>query len=615
MAKKPQTKKGQANPGARAPSARGGPVRLPGRLRVFLLGALVVLAATLPYAPSIRYEFVWDDLHVIGPHLDVRGPGDIARIWALPFDEFLKNETTERTYYRPTTLLSLAWDRTTSGENPAGFHRTNVVLHAIVCLFLWLFAWEVSGRPAAAAAGTVLYAFHPTHPESVSFVSGRTDLLAAAFLFAALWAAARFGPTIRSPWRKLLPAALILAPGLFAKEVAFLALPLLPLTLWIRDRRIARGDLLRALVPLAAVALLYIAARASVLGFAPFRAAPTVEGDAAQFLTSVAAVARYLPLLLAPLHLSARHEIVETRSPDLVFVAGLVALVAIGAGLWIAARRRSPWILPLGLFAATLLPICYVPSHSGAIVAERFLFVPSAAIAIAVGLLPGALAARRPGGGAGGAAPSESPADAGAAFLLAAGVAAACFLALLEPRVAIWKNEGTLFGSMLRDSPESPRVHAMLGEYSYKTRDFGRSIQHYKRAMALDPASATEVLLNLGAAEDESGQVDSAFAHIRLLNRAAPDYGPGWYALGNLYSRVDRPDSAAAAYREAVRWMPTFPEAQNNLGAVLERMGRVPEAVEHYRRALAIRPGFREAENNLRRLAAEGRIPATDAPR
>src|SRR5512147_224213 len=134
MAKKPQTKKGQANPGARAASPRGapaqdGPARLPGRLRALLLGALVVLAATLPYAPSIRYEFVWDDLHVIGAHLDVRGAGDIARIWALPFDEFLKNETTERTYYRPTTLLSLAWDRATSGENPAGFHRTNVLLH------------------------------------------------------------------------------------------------------------------------------------------------------------------------------------------------------------------------------------------------------------------------------------------------------------------------------------------------------------------------------------------------------------------------------------------------------------------------------------------------------
>ena len=600
MVKRPQTKKGQANPAAGAHS-RGRDGGKPRTVPLLLLGILVVLA-TVPYAPSARYEFVWDDLHVVGPHLDLKSPRDVARIWGLPFDEFLKNETTERTYYRPVTLLSLAVDRAKWDDNPMGFHRSNLLYNALACLFLWLFAMELTGRPAAAAAGTVLFALHPTHPESVCFVSGRTDLLAGAFLFAALWAAARFGPTIRSRWLQLLPAALLLLPGLFAKEVAFLALPLVPLALWIRDRRMTLPDLLRASVPVAAAALVYVCARAAVLGFEPLRAAPMVEGTTAQILTSVAAVARYLALLLAPLHLSARHQIVETRTPDLVFLAGLLILIAIGAGLWVAARRRSPWLLPLGLFAATLLPICYVRSHSGAIVAERFLFVPGGALAIAVALLPGVLTPRRRA--------DLAPADAGPGFLLGAGAAAACLLFLLLPRVAIWKNEGTLFGSMLRDSPESPRVHIMLGEYNYRAREFGRSIEHYKRAMALDPASATEVLLNLGAAEDESGQADSAFAHIRLLNRAAPEYGPGWYALGNLYSRAERLDSAAVAYREAIRLMPTFAQAENNLGAVLERMGRIPEASSHYRRAVSLPGGSREAENNLRRLAAESQSPA-----
>src|SRR5580765_4372222 len=127
MAKKPQTKKSQANPGARADGARRDAGVPAGRLRPILLGAIVLLVAILPYAPSTGYEFVWDDLHLIGPHLDVRGVGDVVRIWNLPFDEFLKNETPEHTYYRPATLLSLALDRAASGENPRGFHRTNVL--------------------------------------------------------------------------------------------------------------------------------------------------------------------------------------------------------------------------------------------------------------------------------------------------------------------------------------------------------------------------------------------------------------------------------------------------------------------------------------------------------
>ena len=107
------------------------------------------------------------------------------------------------------------------------------------------------------------------------------------------------------------------------------------------------------------------------------------------------------------------------------------------------------------------------------------------------------------------------------------------------------------------------------------------------------------------------GQSDSAFAHIRLLNRLEPNYAPGLYALGNLYVRIDQPDSAAAAYRASLERMPRFPQAENNLGAVLERQGRFDEALEHYRRALDVDPAYKEARNNLTRLGGAGGAPVT----
>jgi tetratricopeptide (TPR) repeat protein len=195
--------------------------------------------------------------------------------------------------------------------------------------------------------------------------------------------------------------------------------------------------------------------------------------------------------------------------------------------------------------------------------------------------------------------------------LLGAGVAAAIWLtALLWPRVAVWKNEGTLFGSMLRDSPESPHVHAIVGGWYYKQRDLERSAFHYRRAIRYAPERTGELLLNLGAAEDEMGQHDSAYVHIRSLLALRPDFAPAWYALGNLYVRFDRPDSAIAAYREALRLMPDLAQAENNMGAVHEREGRFEEALAAYRRALAVLPGYREATNNLRRLSAEMGLPS-----
>lgn len=558
--------------------------------------------ALIPYWSSLGFDFVWDDPYVIGPHLDVRGPGDLVRIWRTPFDVLLKDEAMTRTYFRPVSLLSFALDRALGGDDPRGYHAQSLFWHAAATLFLWLLAWEISGRPLAAAAGTVIFALHPTHPENVAFVSGRTDLLAGAFLFASLWAAARFGPRIRSPWLRLLPAALLLAPGIFAKEVALFGAPLLPIALWLRDRRLGPGAVARASAAPLAVALLYLAARVSVLGPTPLPSIAPVQGAMPQIWTSVALVARYLALLFVPVELSARHEIPPATSPDLLVAAGLFALAAIAAGIVAATRRRSPWLLPLALFAATLLPLCWVRILAGALLAERFLYIPSGAIALAVALLSGALAARREGRRAKDALPSGGDAPSG--LLIGAVLVGAWFLTLLLPRVAIWRDEGTLYAAMLRDTPGSPHVHGMAGGYFHRRGDLARAAEHYRRAHELYPASV-EMLLNLVAVEDEAGRLDSAFVHARKLVASYPRYAPAWYALGNLYARGDRPDSARLAYQEALRLQPDLAQAENNLGAVLERMGRYDEALAHYRRAGEILPGFPEAARNLARLTAQ----------
>ncbi len=581
MRRRPQAKKTQGAPGTEAATARTS------AWPTLVMAALVLAAALGPNLSSVGFGFVWDDTLIIGPKLDVTDWDSLVRLWNTPFDTFLNDEAPAR-YFRPAVLLSLAFDRSTSGENPRGYHVQNLIWYALCCLFVWLLAWEISGAPLAATAGAVLFALHPAHPESVCFISGRTDLMAGAFLFAALWAAARFGRTIGSPWLKLAPAAALLLPGLYAKEVVLLGAPLLPLALWLRDRRIGAAALARATVPVAAAVAIFLGCRLLVVGSNPVPTLSPVEGTVTQLLTSVAVLARYLPILFLAAGLSARHEIVETHQPDAVFAAGLVALLAIVAGGVLLARRRSIWLLPLALFAATLLPLCYVRMLSGALTAERFLFVPSAAIALAVALLPSSLTSRR---------------DAGPLFLAVAAAAAVWQLTVLLPRVAVWRDEGTLYSSMLRDSPESPHVHAILGGFYYRNRELERAAFHYRRAHQLYPESG-ELLLNLGAAEDEMGATDSAFVHIRELNALDPNYAPGWYALGNLYVRVDDPDSARIAYERSLALMPQFAQAENNLGAVLERLGRLDEAMSHYRRAAEILPGYADAANNIQRLSA-----------
>src|SRR6185295_15491337 len=139
MSARPQAKNAQGNP-ARADASAKVPFWLG-----LLLGVTVLVAALAPYWKSLDYEFAWDDPYVIGPHLDVKGWPDAAKLWNTPFDLLLKDEGFQRTYFRPATLFSLALDRATSGESPRGFHAQNLFWYAAGCLFLWLLAWEISG--------------------------------------------------------------------------------------------------------------------------------------------------------------------------------------------------------------------------------------------------------------------------------------------------------------------------------------------------------------------------------------------------------------------------------------------------------------------------------------
>jgi len=546
-----------------------------------VLLSLVLLAALLPNLRSLRYDFVWDDEDIITSKLDVRGPADLARIAGTPFDSFLGESMRQPNYFRPATLLSLVADRALAGNDPGPYHRTNLLLYVSACLFLWLFLLELSGSAAAATAGGLVYAVHPTHPESVCFISGRTDLLAGLFVFASLWLALSRGPRIRNPWLKLLPASGALLIALFSKEVALFASPAIVLALWLRERPLGAGALARAAAPILIADAIYFACRTAVIGLHGGPAVFAVQGTGPQFLTSFAVLARYLPLLFAPIALAARYEVPPLREPNLAFAIGFAAALLLAGGLLVALRRRSKWALPLALLALTLGPLCWVRLIAGALMADRFLFIPSAALAIAVALLPGTTA------------------------WFAAGIATPFFLVLLLPRVAVWENDRTLYTSMVRDAPESPHAHAILGGYYYRQHDLPRAIEHQRRAFELFPAY-TETLLDLSAAEDEMGQSDSAFAHVRLLLRLRPTYAPAWYALGNYFVRVDRPDSAASAYAESIRLDPKFPPAENNFGVVLERLGRREEAIAHYRRAMAIDSGYVDAANNLGRLGAAG---------
>lgn len=141
--------------------------------------ALVVGAlAALPFLPALQAEFVtWDDDKNFLTNPDFRGLALAQLRWMWT--------TTLLGHYVPLTWMTLGLDYVVWGMNPAGYHFTNLLLHASNAVVVYFLARSLlgtarAGYPSArietaAAFAALVFAVHPLRVESVAWVTERRD--------------------------------------------------------------------------------------------------------------------------------------------------------------------------------------------------------------------------------------------------------------------------------------------------------------------------------------------------------------------------------------------------------------------------------------------------------
>lgn len=276
-------------------------------------------------------------------------------------------------YFRPLTALSFRAELLVWGTHPFFFHLTNLALAAVCAALLVIVLRRLTGDAALAAGAGALFALHPYHVENVWWVAGRADLLAGVFLLSAMiaydsWRSAR----------RALPVATILLfeAALLSKEAA-ISFPVLLIFLGFArpERRLERSELMKGILPLLALALLHgLVVRRLFLGETAF--AP-LEGTAVHWTGNLFA---FVAGSLLPLHT----EFLEGRP----FLYG--SLVLGGFALMLSWAFRNERRIAWPVFASSLaFLILLAPSLLS--FQERYLYLPSAALAVGLVLLGRAL--------------------------------------------------------------------------------------------------------------------------------------------------------------------------------------------------------------------------------
>ncbi len=504
--------------------------------------------------------------------------------------------------WHPLTWLSLMLDAQLFGPGPAGPHFTNVLLHAINAVLLFLLFRRMTGALWCSAFVAALFAIHPLRVESVAWVSERKDILSGFFFLLTLGAYALYveKSTIRDSKSKIFYALSLLAfaCGLMSKPM----LVTLPFVLLLLDywplKRFSPSifkhlcvEKMPFFVLSASSCVVTIIAQQQAIK--PMILLPlTVRLENALMSYFI-----YLKQMFWPVDLAAFY-------PDQLYlpvwqILGASSLLLFIALLAILIARRFPYFLTGWLwYLGMLVPVIGLIQVGSQSHADRYTYLPQIGLYVAIVWAVRDL--------------TISWRYRLQILVTLASVIIGVLMVYTRKQVSYWRNDMVLWEHAIASTSRNYVAHNNLGYDMTHQGRTAEALEHYQLALKYSP-NFPEANGNLGVVYSKMGRLDEAARCFRRVIELNPNLAPAYNNLGNILVRQGRMDEAVEQYQKALKLNPDRTgiciEIHNNLGSLFAKQGRNDEAIEQFQKALEVDPDNAEVQNNLANvLTTQGRV-------
>ncbi len=551
-------------------------------------GPLLALVTFLIYSGALTNGFFLDDVPFILQNPFILNPHLWQRIFTGSIWAFVGAQTN---YYRPLQFSSYWLVYRLAGADPAAFHLFQLVLYAATVWLVYRLGRELLQNELAAFAGALLWALHPLHVEAVAWIAALPEV---GFTFFYVLAFLLFQRAEKNPGGGLAGhglAALAYFPALFFKEMA-VSFPLLIVAygFFLGGVAAPRGWLERAVrwapyfVAVGACAVVRRVALGQWIGAKQLGRVSMSDVGA-----GVALLGQHTRLFFWPASLSFFRTFdlgASLRSPW-----PWLALAGVVVAFWF--RKREPMFAFLAAWwVITLLPSLDIPQLSIPLLADRFSYLPSQGLCLAIAyallvILPRRLSGSRYIG-----------------FVLAAIAMMSVLWALKTVRtIPHWRDNQSMLTHELAQSPNAALLHfnrAVVLQYQYG--DLDGAVREYEIALRMNRARSIpqagldfQYYLGLGQILYQKGRTEEAVSYFEKAVRASTENSRAYDALGSIYFPRRDYVKAADYFEQAIGSNPYDLGARFYLAMCWMKLRKYHEAAEQFRAARTIDPTYWQA--------------------
>lgn len=597
---------------------------------------LLIALSYICFVNTFRLPFIdYDDEGGIrrNPHVQGLSSKNLRHIFSLP-------QTGDwRRAYLPVRDLSLAadyslwrWRSRKDRRVEWQLHTTNVVLHILNVLLLYQILLRFRFDPNLAILAAAIFACHPIHVESVTWISGRKDVLSGFFFFSAIlayiWSSRQKEDVAQGNQLATLllytlatftKATSIILPGILILIDLFILTPSEQTSQNLRDRIRHYWKRWIPFIILAAVlAGIHIGIALRMGTVHP----GVVVSTPSSLLRFFPITGHYFWKFFFPIHLSLRYP-AHLPFLSLQTVSAWLALAGLA---WFAVRTPSIQIGWRTVFGLGWCFICLLPVFNllptSTLVADRYFYLPSAGASLLLGMLLTRLSSNRVFAGA---PVTWLPAPITITLIV-------CLSAYTLGRNTLWEDPLKLWKDSLRTSPNDPvALYNLSHNYLelWKNREAISLLERASRMLPNSPdirnnlalvsfrrgkiSEAEKLLqdildkspddfharLNMGYIHIENGEHDKAAELIGKLQKERPESLQPRLGVALIYERKKIHGSAIADLEKLRGRYPNSPDLHKALSRNYLATDRPTQAAETIRRAINLSPRRSDLHHHL----------------